>query len=667
MGEFLVGKPLGNAYFLCHPYDRPPFQDVNSLKRFGPYYGLLAPHKGVFILAIFCGLLYAVASGLGFPYVVKKNIPIIFANGQDFTVEQGNAANAIAAQAQPEDDEEALESRVASSLGISDKDAGALLHKKPVDYQPKGDRDWVLIQTLLLLPLTIFIRAVAGFFNVYLTAYCGVKVLEQVRAQVFSKLQDLHVSFFQDQNKGDLLSRLMVDCNLVRQCVVEVSNSLIREPLTFIAALGYLVWLSIENQENLFLLFCLAAIPICVLPIRYIGKKLSRRAKKLQAQSGTVTEVASENLGAVREVRAFSLEDSQREKFGHAVSKFLKFQLSVVKYDKSLSPVIELITGLAITLAIFAAARSQLNLRVDDVISLFLALHMCYQPIKKIGAINNQLKKGVASLDRIEEILHAPIAVPDKPDAAPLVQPVKGELCFDKVHFQYDQAQDRPVLHEISCVLEPGKTYALVGPSGAGKSTFINLVMRFHDPTSGSISLDGRDLRDLRLADLRHQIGLVPQDPVLFNDTILENIRLSRPDASEADIVAAAEQANAREFIESEPEGFATMVGDRGTRLSGGQKQRIAIARAFLRDSPILILDEASSALDSESESRVQAELQTLMQGKTVLMIAHRFATLKLADEILVFEEGRITARGEHARLMDRSPIYRKLYEKQEL
>jgi subfamily B ATP-binding cassette protein MsbA len=589
---------------------------VNSLKRFVPYYGLLAPYKVAFIAAILCGLLYAVASGLGFPYVVKENIPIIFGNDREVTIEQS---------------------------------------------------EWVLLQTLLLLPLTIFVRALAGFLNIYLTAYCGVKVLEKVRSQVFSKLQDLHVSYFQDQNKGDLISRLMVDCNAVKQCIVEVSNSLIKEPLTFLAALSYLVWLSIKNQQNLFLLFCLAAVPVCILPIRYIGKKLTRRARQLQAQSGTVTEVASENLGAIREIRAFSLEDSERQKFGHAVSKFLRFQLGVIKYDKSLSPLIELITGLAITGAIFVAARSQLNLQVDEVISLFLALHMCYQPIKKMGAINNHLKRGIASLDRIEEVLHAPILVEEKPDAVPLTEKIKGQLRFENVSFQYDTANDHPVLKGIDETLEPGKTYALVGHSGAGKSTFINLVLRFYDPTVGRILLDGHDLRDLRLKNLRHQIALVPQDPVLFNDTIMENIRLSRPEATPEEILRAAEKANALGFIEDEPDGFDTLVGDRGTRLSGGQKQRIAIARAFLRDSPILILDEASSALDSESESRVQAELQTLMQGKTVLMIAHRFATLKLADEILVFDEGLITARGDHAKLMATSPVYQNLYEKQEL
>ncbi len=644
---------------------------MNSLKRFAPYYGLLWPYRWAFLGALVCAVLYGAASGLGFPMVVKENIPIIFANEASVDLGLYQRAEAlIEQQPMPGASRQDWVDRISTELGIPPREAETLLGQSLEDRLPRdNDADAVLIRTVLLLPLAIFVRAVAGFLNVYLIAYCGVKVLEQIRTRVFAKLQALHIGYFQEINKGDLLSRLMVDCNLVKNCIVNVSNSLIREPFTFLFALTYLTYLSITHRENLFLLFCLAAVPICVLPIRYIGKRLQRRAKQLQKQTGNVTEVASENLGATREIRAFSLEAAEEAKFGKAVAKFLHSQLKVVKYDKSLSPMIELITGLVITTAIYFAARSQLNLRVEEVVALFLALHMCYEPIKRIGGINNELKRGIASLDRIEEVLHAPVLVEDKPDARPLEQPVRGHLRFDHVSFHYGGAKGsgQPVLKDIDCTLEPGRAYALVGPSGAGKSTFINLVMRFHDPVEGRILLDNHDLRNIGLLDLRHQIGLVPQDPVLFNDSILENLRLSRPEASLEEIVQAAEKANAKEFIEAEREGFHTTVGDRGTRLSGGQKQRIAIARAFLRNPPILILDEASSALDSESESRVQAELRLLMRGKTVLMIAHRFATLKLADEILVFEAGRITARGDHASLMSTSPTYQMLYEKQEL
>ncbi len=318
---------------------------VSSLRRFTPYYGLLKPHRVAFFGAILCALIYGVASGFAFPTVVKNNIPIIFGN----------------------DD---------------------------------GKADSVLLITILTLPLAILVRAVAGFFNTYLIAYCGVKVLEQIRNRLFGKIQDLHLAYFQDTNKGDLLSRLMVDCTLVRRCIVEVSNNLIKEPFVFLSAFCYLVYLSIKNDDNLFLLFCLAAIPICVLPIRYVGKRLARKAQQLQKETGNVTEVATENLGATREIRAFSLEGYEKEKFGRSVAKTLGYQLKVVKYEKSLSPIIEVITGFAITIAIYAAAISNKEYDVGEVVSLFVALHMCYDPIKRLGAINSQLKKGIASLDR---------------------------------------------------------------------------------------------------------------------------------------------------------------------------------------------------------------------------------------------------------------------------
>ncbi len=654
---------------------------MNSLRRFIPYYPLLAPYKLAFFGAVFFAILYGAASGLGFPLVIRENIPIIF--GQDNSERLAEYEQAIDVfKAGPDADrlqtlldegrdpskarKLELVERLQSNLSISEKQAKSMLEQKFGSLVPRTeDPKLVLLKTVCLLPLAILIRSIAGFLNVYLIAYCGVKVLEQVRSKLFAKVQELHIGYFQQSNKGDLISRLMVDCNLVKRCIVDVSNSLVKEPFTFLFAITTLVYLSIQHKQNLFLLCCLAAVPICILPIRAVGKRLQRRAAQMQRQAGDVTEVASENLSAIREVRAFSLEESEKSKFSNSVSKFLSYQLKVVKYDKSLSPMIEFITGMVITFAIYFAARSQLDLRVEEVVALFVALHMCYEPIKRIGAINNQLKKGIASLDRIEEVLNAPVEVIEKADAKPLSKPVRGKIAFEGVQFRY--LTDKPVLRGVSTELEPGKTYALVGQSGAGKSTFINLVMRFYDPTSGRVLLDGQDLCDLKLTDLRHQMALVPQDPILFNDTIIENIRLSRPEATRDEIEEASRRANAYDFIATMDEGFDTVVGDRGTRLSGGEKQRVAIARAFLRDSPILILDEATSSLDSDSESKVQAALEVLMKGKTVLMIAHRFATLKLADEILVFDQGEIAGRGSHAELIESNGIYQNLYQKQEL
>ncbi len=593
------------------------------MRRFFPYYRYLLRYKWAFAAALFFAALYGISSGLGFPYVLKETFPIIFGN-------------------EPDPDSPTLR---------------FLFGENP-------DPGKALLFTVLLLPATILLRSISGFLNVYLTAWCGVRVLEDLRMEVFDKLQRLQVAYFQTRTRGDLVSRLLNDCNLVKDTIVEVSNSLFKEPLTFLSALTALIVLSLQHKQNMFILFCLAAVPLCILPIRYFGRKLAVKARQLQRQAGTVTERATENLGAIREIRAFSLEEREKRRFRRTVRDFLKYQLKVVKYEKALGPSIELVTGLVITLALFYAARTRLDLEVKYVVALFLALHMSYTPIKHLGSIHNKIRRGTAALDRVEEILREPILVGDPPDPQPLPEPVLGHLRFDHVDFDYGEGQ---ILHDVDCALEAGKAYALVGRSGAGKSTFASLVLRFYDPTRGRILLDGIDLRSLALSGLRAQIALVPQDPVLFNESILENIRLSRPTATRQEIEKAAQHAHAAEFIAHMEHGYDTIVGDRGTRLSGGQKQRVAIARAFLKNSPVLILDEATSALDSESEDMIQDALADLIRGKTVLIIAHRFSTLRMADEILVFDQGRLTGKGGHAGLIQENPVYQNLYARQEL
>lgn len=579
---------------------------MKLLRRFAPYIGYLAPHKWAFAGALLCGGAFGISTGFGIPYLIQKVLPELVTN----------------------------------------------------------QNETQLIITVLAIPLIMALRGACQFFNIYLTAYCGVRVLERVRSELFGKIQRLHLGFFSKRNKGDLLSRLLVDCNSVKACIIEVSNSLVKEPFTIIAAVCSIIWQSLRNREAAMLVLFLLSVPLCVFPIRYFGRKLTKRAVQLQRQAGDLTEVANENLSALREIRAFSLEQSQAASFAEKVRKLIKSQMRVVRHEKMVTPCIELVAGIMVAAAIYYIAKAKLAVKTDDLIALLSALFLCYDPVKKLGEINNHLRKGVAALDRVEEIINEPEAIQDPPSPRSLPARVAGKIEFRGVEFHYDES---PVLHGVSCVLEPGRTYALVGPSGAGKSTFINLVLRFYDPSSGAVCLDGVDLRELRQRDLRGQIALVSQDPVLFNDTILSNIQLSCPNASRAEIEEAAKLAHAHEFIMACDQGYETIVGDRGARLSGGQKQRIALARAFLRDSPLLILDEATSALDSESESIIHDALEKLIRGKTVLMIAHRFSTLKMADEILVFQTGQIIGRGTHAELIEGNEVYRNLYEKQEL
>lgn len=334
--------------------------------------------------------------------------------------------------------------------------------------------------------------------------------------------------------------------------------------------------------------------------------------------------------------------------------------MKVAKYSLALAPVIEILSSIGIAITFVYAYRIRLPL--DSFLAIVAALVVSYDPVKKLGALSNEIRRGEASLQRLEEVLNEPVAIAD-PEHPVSVERLKGSLTFDKVTFGY--VPEEPALHDVSVEIPAATICALVGPSGAGKSTFASLVPRFYDVDSGAVRIDGIDVRDMRLADLRRNIAIVSQDPILFNDTIYNNLLFGRPDATREEVEDAAKAAFAHDFILSLPDGYDTMAGERGTQLSGGQKQRIALARAFLRQAPILILDEATSALDSESEAYIQKALKELMVGKTVLIIAHRFSTIRDASMILVFNDARIVAQGSHDDLYETSALYRTLYDRQ--
>jgi subfamily B ATP-binding cassette protein MsbA len=352
----------------------------------------------------------------------------------------------------------------------------------------------------------------------------------------------------------------------------------------------------------------------------------------------------------------------ESDRFAASTSVMARAQMKVVKYAQSLAPSIEIISAIGISITFVYAYQTKIPL--ESFLALLFALYVCYDPIKKLGALNNELTRGGASLVRLEEVLHEPVNITDP--AEPVhVDRLRGDIRFDHVFFAYKPGEN--VLHDVSIEIPAGTVCALVGPSGAGKSTFANLVPRFYEvnPESGPVRIDGIDLRAMRVADLRRNIAIVSQDPVLFNDTIYNNLLFGRPGATQTEVEQAARDAYAHDFILRQPQGYQTLVGERGGKLSGGQKQRLALARAFLRNAPILILDEATSALDSESEAFIQAALKKLMPGKTVLIIAHRFSTIRDANMILVFEKGRIVAHGSHAELYRSETLYTTLFDGQ--
>jgi subfamily B ATP-binding cassette protein MsbA len=576
------------------------------MRRFRPYLKYLRAVRGPLYGALFFAIIYGLASGPGLAYLMKEVLPRLF--------EQG-----------------------AAPLSLSQ-----------------------IIGYAALFPALFLVRGVASYLNTYLITLCGVRVLENLRLDFFARLQMLPLAFFSGRQTGDLVSRGIADTNQLQFTLTSVANDLFKQPAQLLGAIGYLIWLGLQNHDVAFLLLCLASIPLCVFPVRYVGKHLQRRASQLQKEMGAVTATLSESIGAAKEVRAFALEQREIERFRGVTRLLVTYQMKAVKYAGFLTPAIEVISAVGIAATLVYVYRAGFGWGVF--FSILTALYLCYDPIKKLGAVNNELKRGTAALERLEEVFNEPLLIAD-PVQPVAVSRVHGDVTFESVNFAY--RADLPVLRQVQVAIPAGTVCALVGPSGAGKSTFANLIPRFYEAASGRVLIDGIDVRAMRLADLRRNIAVVSQDPVLFNDTILANLLLGRGDATHAEVEQAARDAFAHDFITAFPDGYDTIVGERGATLSGGQRQRLAIARAFLRQAPILVLDEATSALDSESEAFIQAALEKLVVGKTVFIIAHRFSTIRAATKILVFERGEIVANGSHAELYRSNALYKTLFDRQ--
>ncbi|MSU23373.1 MAG: ABC transporter ATP-binding protein [Opitutus sp.] len=576
------------------------------MRRLRPYFKYLRTVRGPLVVAILSGLIYGASSGAGLPLLVQYVFPKIFT---------------------PANPPLPLSAVALIAAGI---------------------------------PLVFFLRALSGYLNGYFTQFAGVRILEALRLDYFRQLQVLPLSFVQGRQTGDLISRGLSDTQQLQFTLTLVANDGIKQPATLLSALIAIAVLAVTSQGVTLALICLAAVPLTVFPIRYVGRKVIKRAAQMQSQLGSVTSHFSENLSAAREVRAFCLEEREAGRFAAACRALITSQMKIVKYAQGLTPAIEVLSALGIAVTLVYAYGS--GLKLESFVAVIVALYSSYEPIKKIGALNNELKRGTAALDRLEVVLHEPVTIAD-PVSPVRIGRLRGDLAFERVTFAYQPGE--PVLRGVTIAIPAGTVCALVGPSGAGKTTFANLVPRFYEATAGRVTIDGYDVRAMRLADLRRNIALVSQEPVLFNDTIHANLLLGRADATRAEVEQAAHDAFAHDFISALPKGYDTIVGERGALVSGGQKQRIALARAFLRNAPILILDEATSALDGDSEAAIQAALKKLVVGKTVLIIAHRFSTIRDASKLLVFDRGEIIATGTHAELYASSPLYKSLYDRQ--
>ncbi|WJW76780.1 lipid A export permease/ATP-binding protein MsbA [Thiohalobacter sp. IOR34] len=539
--------------------------------------------------------------------------------------------------------------------GATDAMFAALM--KPMLDESFVARDAAMIRTIPLLLIGLFVfRGLTGFAANYGMNWIGRRVVQVLRGELFDKILHLPTAFLDRVSSGELVSRLIYNVEQVAQASTNAVTILIRDSFTVVFLLAWMFYLS----GWLAMLFLLIG-PVMAFLIRYVSRRFRRISTRIQESMADVTQIAEEAIHGHRIVKAFGGEDYERQRFERINNKNRTLQMKMTATSAASVPVVQLMGAATLALVIYLATEDSLqgSISAGDFVSFITAMMLLMPPLKRLTSVNSSLQRGIAAAQSLFEILDAEQEA--ERDGRPLER-TRGEIDYRHVGFRYPGAS-APALDDVSFHVEPGQTVAIVGRSGSGKSTLVNLLPRFYEPQSGQILLDGYDLGGYRLADLRRQIALVSQEVTLFNDSIAHNIAYGAcSGASPEQIRRAAEMAHALEFIEQLPEGFDTPVGEKGARLSGGQRQRIAIARALLKDAPILILDEATSALDSESERAIQTALETLMRGRTTLVIAHRLSTVEKADRILVMERGQVVEYGCHEELLQREGQYAALY-----
>ncbi len=522
-----------------------------------------------------------------------------------------------------------------------------------VTVQHDADKMTQLISLFLGL---VILQGLCSMGHSYLTAWVSQNVIAEFRKHLFAHLQTLTISFFSRRRTGELLSRLMSDVTVIQSLVTETPLDAVKQLVTFVGGITFLLLMNWR-----LCLLILVLLPLLVVISKLFGRRLKSLSTSIQDQTAALSTLAEEVISGIRIVKSFVQAPRERERFADQVDQTLRLTLSRAGIMAVFIPVISLMTFSSATAVLWYGGRQVIDGTVTpgDLFAFILFAGILIGPFSSAARVFTQIKEAQGATQRVFEILDAQPELYDRPGAQTLVS-VDGHVRMEHVTFGYDPRH--AVLTNLSFEAKPGELVALVGPTGAGKTTVINLLHRFYDPTDGRLIIDGTDFRDVRLESWYRQIALVPQETILFGGTILDNIRYGKMDADEATVWEASKAAHAHDFITTLPDGYRTVVGEKGVNLSGGQRQRIAIARAILKDPRILLLDEATSSLDTDSERLVQEALQRLMEGRTTFVVAHRLSTIQRADRILVLDKGKLVEEGTHAQLLERQGLYHYLY-----
>ncbi|HEY2143018.1 MAG TPA: ABC transporter ATP-binding protein [Candidatus Udaeobacter sp.] len=584
----------------------------------GPYrrlYGYVKPYKARFILGLSLGVAFGMVNSL-LPLVVARVTSTIF---------HGAAPNPMALR---------------SNLEI-------------LNAGPKINS---IVLICLAIPAIMTVRSLCSYGNSYYMNWVSNKVVTDIRGQLFGKIVRHSMDFFNKMRSGFLMSRITNDTRAMQMALTSVSSDLFKQPVAVVGAITVLLVMDWKFTVVTLILF-----PACLLPIRIYGRRARKAVQSQYEGMGEMLVTMQETFAGIRVIKSFARETHQEKSFKRSNQLQFSQMMRLIRSMEAVGPLVETIAAIGVGMALLYVYAA--NLSAGRFFGLITGIFLLYDPIKTLSKIHIVMQQSIAATTEIFSILDSEPTVQDAPNAIGLTAS-EGRIDFENVTFRYSNTVTDAVSN-LNLRIEPGKTYALVGASGAGKSTILSLILRLYDPTSWAVKIDGRDLRFITQKSLREQIGLVTQETFLFHDTIFKNIQFGRLDATPEEIYEAAHTAFAHDFIMAQPNGYETIIGDKGCLLSGGQQQRLAIARAVLKNAPILLLDEATSSLDSESEQQIQKALEKLTAGRTVIAIAHRLSTVLSADQIIVMDYGRIKEIGTHAELLNKSGYYRRLYDHQ--